>query len=375
LPWGYLEQGRVIKRSLFPVAVTTTFYDANYNAVTQADKPGRYGAVVKISLTGGVVLHRYITLYRTPAKVFWTDDVAGAKVVARLPSTAGIDPAVLQKQGAEIGRVVTADFFGDDGNSPGVAVILAGLSEMTPGDPPAVARTSIEAHDANWWFGLRQKLGLVKPYPYLVDLPAGYDADPAKKWPVIFYLHSGQQKGRDLGMVRTSGLAGLIAKGKQVPAVVISPQCPPDESWNPRVLALLLDAVSAKYRIDPDRVSLTGISAGGDACFDFATFYPEKVAALAPIAGDGDPADVARLKGIALWDFQGMKDEIVPPDNPLAVVKALRAIGGHPHQTLFPDAGHYDSWGLAYGTDALVPWLLAQKRGQAEAAVPGGPVP
>ena len=40
-PWGDLEQGRVVRRCFFPVSMTTTFYDAQYHEVTQADKPGR----------------------------------------------------------------------------------------------------------------------------------------------------------------------------------------------------------------------------------------------------------------------------------------------------------------------------------------------
>jgi hypothetical protein len=373
-PWSYLEQGRVITRCLYPVKITTTYYDAKYNEVTQADKPGRYGAVVRMALAGGVVEYRFITLYRTPEKIFWSDGATPATVSAQFPPGLGIDPVVLQKQGVEIGNSINNDFFGDGDVSPALAIILAGLSETSPDDPPAVARTSVEARDDNWWFGLRQHLGLVAPYSYLVDLPQGYEADPAERWPLILYLHGGAQFGYDLQLVRESGLAGRIARGKQLPAVVVSPQCPVG-SWNIRILALLLDQVCAKYRIDPDRIYVTGISAGGDATFDFATAYPERIAAIAPIAGDGDPADAARLKNIPVWDFQGLKDDIAPPENPIAVVKAVRQAGGHAHQTLFPDAGHYDSWGLGYGTEALYPWLLAQKRGQPEVLTPGVPTP
>ena len=150
---------------------------------------------------------------------------------------------------------------------------------------------------------------------------------------------------------------------------------PEGQDWNISVLNRLLDEVSAKYRIDPDRIYVNGISMGGDATFDLATAYPERFAAIAAIAGDGDPADAARLKAIPTWDFHGMKDTVAPPENPIAVIKAVREAGGHAHQTLFPDAGHYDSWGQAYGTEALYPWLLAQKRGQPEVVTPGVPTP
>ena len=88
-PWGDFEQGRVVRRCLFPVKVTTTFYDAQYHEVTQADKPGRYGAVVRIGLNGGIVAHRFITLYRMPVRVFFAD--SPMTVSAQWPPEAGID--------------------------------------------------------------------------------------------------------------------------------------------------------------------------------------------------------------------------------------------------------------------------------------------
>jgi pimeloyl-ACP methyl ester carboxylesterase len=372
-PWGYLDQGRVIKRCLFPVRITTTFYDGKYNEVTQADKPGRYGAVVRIALTGGVVQYRFITLYRTPERVFWSD--GPATVSAQLPPGIGVDPVVLQKQGPEIGNAIKWGFFGDGNVSSDLAVLLAGLSETSPDEPPSVLRTDVEERDANWWFGLRRHLGLIEPYPYLVDLPQGYAGDPAKKWPLILYLHSAAQAGNDLRVVRDSGLAKAIGRGRQIPAIVISPQSPLGQYWDVRILNQMLDELAAKYRVDPDRVYLAGISMGGDAVWEFALAHPERFAAIVAVAGESDPDDAARLKDVPVWAFQGEKDVIVPPENIVPLVNAVRQDGGRAHLTLFPDAGHWDSWDMAFATDALYPWLLAQKRGQAEVVTPGVPVP
>ena len=373
-PWGHLEQARVISRCLFPVKVTTTFYDAQYHEVTEADKPGRYGAVVRISLIGGVVEHRFITLYRMPSKVFLSD--GPMTVSAQFPPGTGVDPVVFRNQGREIGDVIKNGFCGDGDNTPDLAILLAGLSETSPDDPPAVDRTDVYARDDDWWFGLRQRLGLIQPYPYLLDLPPGYDADPGKQWPLILYLHGGAQRGTDLKLVRESGLAGVIARGKQIPAIVVSPQLSwTEQSWSPQLLFELLDAISAKYRVDPDRVYLTGISGGGDRVWTLAEIHPERFAALVPVAGEGDPRDAARIKDIPTWEFQGEKDDVVPPSQVINMIDVLRQAGGHAHLTLLPNAGHYDSWGQAYATDALYPWLLAQKRGQPEIVTPGAPTP
>jgi len=369
-PWGDLVQGRVVRRTLFPVKVTVTFYDAHYQVVTQADKPGRYGAVVRIGLNGGVVTYRYITLYRTPVKVYWWE--TSIPVTAQVPNGTGVDPAVLSIQAPEIGEAIKNDFFADGGVSPNLAILLAGLSETSPTDPPAVMRTNADARDADWWFGLRQELGLTDHYPYLVDLPSGYDADPGKRWPLILYLHFGTDRGKDLQIVRRDGLAGAVARGRQLPVIVISPQCPWGQDWSTRVLSQLLDEVSAKYRVDPDRIYLTGASTGGDTTWELALAHPERFAAIVPIAGESDFADAARIKDIPIWAFHGEKDNTVPLSETIGMVDAVRQAGGHPHLTLFPNDEH-DAWDHAYSMDSLYVWLLAQKRGQPEVVTPGVP--
>jgi hypothetical protein len=47
-PQGDVDQGRLLRRSLLPLKITTIFYDASYREVARADHPGRYGAVVRI---------------------------------------------------------------------------------------------------------------------------------------------------------------------------------------------------------------------------------------------------------------------------------------------------------------------------------------
>jgi len=371
-PWSFLVQGRVITRFLFPVRITTTYYDAQYNVVTQADKPGRYGAVVDMHLLGGVVEHRFITLYRTPEKVFWSDGPMTA--TAQFPPGTGIDPAVLQSQAPKIGEAVKLGFTGFNDESPMIAVVLAGLSETSPSDPPAVDRTNVFNRDSDWWFVLRQRLGYVKMYPYLVDLPSGYEADASKQWPLMLYLQGGDAKGYNLQQVRGNGLAGAIARGRQVPAIVISPQCPPGQNWDKRIVSVLLDEVCAKYRVDPDRIYLTGASMGGDTVWDMALVNPGRFAALVPVSAESDPADTARIKDIPVWAFHGEKDDVVPVQQTIAMIDGIRQAGGHPHVTLYPDAGH-GMWDRVFGTDALYTWLFAQKRGQPEVVTPGVPTP
>jgi hypothetical protein len=365
-PQGDFEQGRLVHRSLFPARFTTTFYNAEYQQVTRADKPGRYGAVVRMSFFGGNTVYRFITLYRTPERVYWGETPIPISV--QLPEV-GLDPAVVRAQATEIGEATKESLIGHGEGSPQLAILLAGLSETAPTDAPAVARNSVFARDANWWYGLRDRLGLAPKYQYLVDLPRDYDADPTKRWPLIFYVTTATEAGTDLAVVRGSGLAREIGSGRQIPAVVISPQEPPDQDWSLQALAHLLDEVCAKYRIDPDRVYLTGET----KTWELAAAYPERFAAINPICGECDPADAARLKDIPVWAFYGTEQLSSSLDQTNAMIGAIRLAGGHAHLTL--SDGNHDSWDQAYAMDSLYTWLLAQKRGQVEVMTPGVQVP
>lgn len=224
-----------------------------------------------------------------------------------------------------------------------------------------------------WWYGLRKRLGLAPHYPYLADLPEGYDADPAKKWPLILYTHSNAGIGSDMKLVRDFELPGQIEHGLRLPAIVIAPQCPSGEFWSTPALFDLLDELAAKYRVDPDRVYLAGSSGGGDTTVGLASRHPERFAALTTVAGEGDFADLSKLKDLPYWAFQGEKDQTVQPGNVAAFVDSIRQAGGTKvHYTQIPGVGH-NAWDEAFAKPELWQWLLAQKRGQPEVLTPGVP--
>jgi predicted esterase len=364
-PFGDIEQGRALRRAFFPVKITTRFFDGHYREVTQPDQPGRYGAVVRIAL-GSVVEYRFVTLYHTAAPVYWADGPMATSAV--FPPGTGIDPVVLRNQAAQIDTLIRDDFSGD--LQPRLAVLLCGLSETSPADPPALRHNNFAERNDAWWLELRHRLGLAATYRYLADLPQGYDTDPAKRWPLLLYLHGMGERGGDLQVVRHSGLAKVVAEGRAIPAIVISPQLPMNQDWSLPALSQLLDDAAAKYRVDPDRIGLVGVSSGGDASWGLALTYPDRFAALVVMAGEYHNDDYTRVRNLPVWVFEGGKDEAVDPDSVLFAPRAIALAGGHPHITMYPELGH-NCWDKALATDAVYTWLLAQKRGQPE-VVPAG---
>jgi pimeloyl-ACP methyl ester carboxylesterase len=374
-PGGDLDNGRLLRRALVTTRVATRFFDAQFHEVREAAKPGRYGAVVRIESGLGLTTYRFITLYRTPAPV--QGDTIHIPITASIPAAAfGLDATVVRGQQEAIGATLQNMLIDyEDGTSPEpVAILLAALSETSPTAPPAHLHDDARTRNDAWWYELRTRLGLAPTYHYLVDLPHGYTDDAGKRWPLILFLHHADAGGSDLNLVRNCALAGLIHRGKQVPAIVVSPQCPEGQSWSTPVLAHLLDEIEAHDRIDPDRVYLTGVSAGGDETWALALVHPDRFAAIVPMSGESDPRDAAQLRGVPVWGFQGGKDPVVPPGQMMTMVDAIREAGSHAHLTFYPNAGH-DCWDEAYSTDALWTWLFAQKRGQPEVSTPGMPKP
>lgn len=194
---------------------------------------------------------------------------------------------------------------------------------------------------------------------YLLFLPEGYDK-AEKPWPMILFLHGAGESGDDLKKVKTHGPPKIVETKKDFPFVVVSPQSP-GLGWNVPALAALVDEVTSKYRVDKDRVYLTGLSMGGFGTWSLAAAHPEKFAAIVPICGRGNTADAKKLKDMPTWVFHGAKDQTVRLQQSEVMVNAIKEAGGNPKFTIYPDAGH-DSWTETYNNPELYKWLLEQKR-------------
>ncbi len=198
---------------------------------------------------------------------------------------------------------------------------------------------------------------------YLLYLPAGYK-EGKKKWPVIVFLHGAGERGDNLQLVKKHGPPKLIEKGKEFPFIIVSPQCPNDVWWPEQVdtLSGLLDDIEKKYRVDKDRIYLTGLSMGGFGSWSWSCAQPKRFAAIAPICGGGERYLAERLKDVPVWVFHGAKDNVVPLRRSEEMVEALKKAGGEVNLTVYPEAGH-DSWTATYDNPELYDWFLKHSRG------------
>ena len=194
---------------------------------------------------------------------------------------------------------------------------------------------------------------------YLLQLPPGYGAWPAERWPIILFLHGAGERGRALARVRTHGIPRIAAEWEDFPFIAVSPQCPPQQWWVQLTPLLweLIEHLTATLAANPERRYLTGMSMGGYGVWRLAAEHPDEFAAMAPVCGGGDLEWAARLSRLPTWAFHGTDDRVVPATESIRMVRALEALGAPVQLTLYPGVGH-DSWTQTYAKPELYEWFL-----------------
>ena len=200
---------------------------------------------------------------------------------------------------------------------------------------------------------------------YLLYLPQDYTESNDKNFPLVLFLHGAGERGDDLEKVKIHGLPKLINEGKEFPFIVVSPQCPENMFWNADVLSALLDEIEANYRIDTNRVYVTGLSMGGNGTWSLALAEPHRFAAIAPVCGWSVPSVACTIKHLPIWVFHGAKDQVVPISASEQMVERLKSCGSSVKFTVYPEANH-DSWTETYNNEELYKWLLEQSKDKNE---------
>ncbi len=180
---------------------------------------------------------------------------------------------------------------------------------------------------------------------------------------MILYLHGAGERGEDLERITVHGIPRLLREGRRFPFVVVAPQWSDPESWWDVVfLGALLDEAGERYRIDPDRIYVTGLSMGGFGTWDLLVKFPDRFAAAVPVCGGGNPLLASRIRHIPVWVFHGALDDTVPVRRSREMVEALRAADAvEVRYTEYPDVGH-DAWTPAYSNPEVYQWMLRHRR-------------
>ena len=204
---------------------------------------------------------------------------------------------------------------------------------------------------------------------YLLYLPDAYGVDPQETWPLLVYLHGMDRVNKSVEVLRNAYPLSTLADNGEFPFIVVAPQGTGEfEFWarDEMVDAItdLLDEIQGVLLVDPNRVYLTGESAGGNGTWSIGVRHPERFAALAPMMGyfgwpPTVPENICGLATTPVWAFHGADDDVVPLEAEQQLVNSLRECGGDVRFTVFPDTGHDLDARNVYTQD-LYQWLMEQ---------------
>jgi MYXO-CTERM domain-containing protein len=208
--------------------------------------------------------------------------------------------------------------------------------------------------------------------PYRFFKPIGYD--PQKKYPLVLLLHGGGEKGTDnyapishgIGLTGPGTIFTTTESQAKWPVFLAAPQSA-DGFWTGAAADAAVKLVAALQTefpsIDAQRLYITGLSLGGTGAWAIALQYPTMFAATVPMAGMADVGQAARIAKVPLWDFHSAMDEITNVSASRRMIAAMKAAGGKPCYTEYPDGAHRTTFLRSYQNPDLLPWMYAQRAG------------
>jgi predicted esterase len=176
--------------------------------------------------------------------------------------------------------------------------------------------------------------------PYRIYVPASYDG--SKAFPLVIALHG---MGGDEDSYFEAYAKGAIKTEAEKRGYILA--CPkgrqPASMYRGPAETDVLDVIAEvqrSYRVDGNRIYLTGHSMGGFGTWYVAINHPDIFAAIAPISGGGNPAAMKKIAHIPELVVHGDDDKTVPVSNSRAMVAAAKEAGAEVKYVEVPGGSH-----------------------------------
>lgn len=285
-----------------------------------------------------------------------SDDVAGRLIAGILTITLDNleDTISLSLNGFESWESIYSYYIAEGGKSDSVYLMP---------DEELVFHTSVlqEREKENMY--LSNKRG--KEIKYLFYALEDYYLNPFQNYPLLIFLHGKGEysKDGDFQLYKNGTIPELIHNGIDFPFIVVSPQIDSGR-WDTDFVDEFIEYIVTTYRVDQNRIYMTGNSLGGVGTWEYANDYPDRLAAMVPISGHGFPLEACNIKNIPVWAFHNSEDPIVDTSGSLDMVAALNSCqpAGRisPMLTIYPEKAH-DAWVRTYNGSAghdIFSWML-----------------
>lgn len=204
----------------------------------------------------------------------------------------------------------------------------------------------------------RKEIKIQKNIKYILDLPQNHK----DKIPLIVFLHGSGERGNNLEIVKAHS-PFTYKNLMQEPVAILAAQCPENTWWDTDAIYFLIKEISEKYKIDKERIYLTGLSMGGWGTLKLAGEHPEMFAAVAAVCAPTDRvmlANIDQYKNLNIKLFHGGMDDIVLPENAFNFYQKLHPINPKAELVIFPNDNH-NSWDSTYSDPKLWSWMFSQQ--------------
>ena len=208
---------------------------------------------------------------------------------------------------------------------------------------------------------------------FYVFVPMNYN--DKQKYPVIVFLHGVGEGGSDGKACLRVGLAPFVAdRAYDFPFICIFPQSAgggwSTDSDEEKDIFSALDVVEKTYKIDRDRISLTGLSTGGVGTWAIGGKNSDKFCALVPMGSNGTAEKwVPNLLNTPVHAYCNGGDMFAGfTANDSGMVDKIKALGGTKAEFTKTDGPGHDCWEGVYADGELFTWMAAQRLNKSAAA-------
>lgn len=180
------------------------------------------------------------------------------------------------------------------------------------------------------------------PMGFLEHLPVYIGSEPHKQYPLLIVAHGWEHfvqqspvNNRLLTLQYGANIYRVFDENRwpdSRPFIVLEPQrCLDigDNEWHQ--VDQLIEWALAAYPVDPQRIYMTGMSAGGYFTYRYPLLYPNRLAAIAPMSAGGpveNPTAITQfckaMTQIPIWAFHGDADTTVPVNHTLYTIDILK---------------------------------------------------
>jgi predicted esterase len=225
---------------------------------------------------------------------------------------------------------------------------------------------------------------------YYEYLPQGYNPGSSETYPVIIFIHGlgelGDGSPWQLPKMLWAGLPAAINGGQFPSSVTVNGQTHKFIAISPQFISWpgsgdvenVINYVLANYRVNSQRVYLTGLSMGGGVTWEYAaagSAQANRLAAIVPICGASWP-DFSRARNITnanlpVWAIHNNDDNICPvfyTNDYVSFINQAPAPAVPAKKTINQWGGH-DAWTNTYNGNTqdngmnIYQWMLQYQRG------------